>query len=63
MAGKGSSTGRKGGFINVSDQNVYEAIRKRAYELYCKRGRTDGNDMKDWFEAEKQVRKEMGSMR
>lgn len=57
------NTGRTSTFMNVSDQKVYEAIRKRAYELYCKRGRTHGNDMKDWLEAEKQVKKELGAGR
>ncbi len=57
------NTGRTSTFMNVSDQKVYEAIRKRAYELYCKRGRSHGNDMKDWLEAEKQVKKELGAGR
>ncbi len=57
------NTGKTNAFMNISDQKVYEAIRKRAYELYCKRGRTHGNDMKDWLEAEKQVKKELGTGR
>lgn len=57
------TTGKAGNYLNISDPRVYEAVRKRAYELYCKRGRNDGNDMQDWLEAERQVRKEMGMMR
>ncbi|MFA4971089.1 MAG: DUF2934 domain-containing protein [bacterium] len=57
------NTGKTNTFMNISDQKVYEAIRKRAYELYCKRGRTHGNDTKDWLEAEKQVKKELGAGR
>lgn len=49
--------------LNVSNEKVFEAIRKRAYDLYCKRGYTNGNDMKDWLEAEKQVKREMGLSR
>lgn len=56
-------TGRTGGWLDVSDPKVYEAIRQRAYELYCNRGRAEGNDMQDWLQAEKEIRREMGSMR
>lgn len=30
-------------------------IAKRAFELYEARGRTPGNDLEDWFEAERQI--------
>ncbi len=53
----------QGHTLNISDAKVYEAIRARAYELYCKRGYANGNDMKDWLEAEKQVKREMGITR
>ena len=29
-----------------------EEIRRRAYELYEQRGRTDGHDAEDWLHAE-----------
>lgn len=32
-----------------------EKIRRRAYELYEKRGRTDGSDFEDWVRAEAEV--------
>lgn len=31
-------------------------IRKTAYELYCLRGGTPGDDVADWLEAERLVR-------
>ncbi len=31
------------------------AIRSRAYELYEERGRQDGFDQEDWFQAEAEV--------
>ncbi len=34
-----------------------ELIRKKAYELWEKRGRTNGNAMKDWLEAERIIKK------
>jgi Protein of unknown function (DUF2934) len=32
-----------------------ERIRRRAYELYEQRGRTDGSDLEDWVQAEAEV--------
>jgi hypothetical protein len=34
----------------------HEEIASRAYELYISRGRTDGHDVGDWLEAERQIR-------
>ena len=49
--------------LDISNEKVFEAVRKRAYELYCKRGYQHGSDFSDWVEAEKQVKKEMGLTR
>jgi hypothetical protein len=32
-----------------------EKIRLQAYEIYVERGRTDGQDLGDWFQAEKEL--------
>jgi hypothetical protein len=32
-----------------------EEIRLRAYEIYVERGRTDGQDVEDWIQAEKDL--------
>ena len=32
-----------------------EKIRRRAYELYEQRGRTDGSELEDWVQAEAEV--------
>ena len=32
-----------------------EQIRLRAYELYVERGRAEGQDIEDWFQAEKEL--------
>ncbi len=34
----------------------YDAIARRAYELYEARGRTDGHDLEDWLNAELELR-------
>lgn len=39
-------------------QSVTEMIRKRANEIYLKRGARPGNDWADWFEAERQIKSE-----
>ncbi len=33
-----------------------EQIRRRAYELYEARGRKSGNELKDWLQAEAEIR-------
>lgn len=37
---------------DVSDADVA----RRAYELYCDRGREDGHDIDDWLNAERKLR-------
>ena len=38
-----------------SSSELNERIRCRAYELYEQRGREDGHDLDDWFQAESEV--------
>ena len=40
------------GSINV---DKYEEVRRKAYEIYEQRGRTDGHDFDDWLSAESKV--------
>ena len=35
---------------------IEQQIRQRAYELYEQRGRTDGHDLDDWFQAEYEIK-------
>ena len=35
---------------------IEEAIAMRAYEIYLDRGKTDGNDVDDWLQAENELR-------
>ena len=35
---------------------TFEEIRANAYEVYVQRGRIDGFDIKDWLQAEKELR-------
>ncbi len=38
-----------------------DLVSRRAYELYEKRGRTDGEDVNDWLRAEAEVRASLGA--
>jgi len=33
-----------------------QQIQQRAYELYEQRGRTDGHDLEDWLQAEREIK-------
>lgn len=37
-------------------------IAARAYELYVERGCTDGHDLEDWFEAERELTEQDATM-
>jgi hypothetical protein len=37
--------------------NDPEAVAKRAYEIYLRRGGNDGADLDDWLEAERELRR------
>ena len=37
------------------DAKDYEAIARRAFELYVERGCEDGHDLEDWLRAEREV--------
>lgn len=42
-------------------ESIGSAISRRAFELYCARGRQHGYDVEDWLYAEREVRYETGS--
>lgn len=60
ILGKNNSEAKKGSALNISNDKVFELIKKRAHDLYCRRGRVHGRDIGDWIEAERQVKKELG---
>ena len=43
--------------------DLHEAIRRRAEEIYIRKGRVPGHDLENWAQAEKQVREEAESGR
>ncbi|MEI6438040.1 MAG: DUF2934 domain-containing protein [Candidatus Omnitrophota bacterium] len=44
----------------VSDDQLFNLTREKAYELYIKRGCSAGDSLKDWYKAEELVKKELG---
>lgn len=44
------------GWHTPADPDYREAVEKRAYEIYERRGCVHGYDQKDWFEAEKSLK-------
>jgi 1-aminocyclopropane-1-carboxylate deaminase/D-cysteine desulfhydrase-like pyridoxal-dependent ACC family enzyme len=47
----------------VTERDLNEEIAKVAYDLYKKRGMTDGHHYEDWLEAEKIVMKEYAKLK
>ncbi len=47
------------GIVSASkagEESYFEAVKRKAYELYEKRGKQHGMDMHDWFIAENELR-------
>ncbi|MCP9447669.1 MAG: DUF2934 domain-containing protein [Nitrospira sp.] len=67
----GPSKGRSSAAVAASVSNkpielpdgMWERIAKKAYELWEQRGRQDGNDLRDWFDAEAIVMEEIHEAR
>jgi hypothetical protein len=45
----------KGTLKNMSQEELRALIEKKAYEMFSKRGWSHGNDLGDWYQAEKAV--------
>ena len=41
----------------VQQPPTHEQIARRAFEIYARRGYTDGNHTQDWLQAERELRK------
>lgn len=51
--GRETSTGKR---AKSSSQPTREDIERRAYEIYIERGGTEGCEMEDWLQAERELR-------
>ncbi len=50
-----TKSGKETGASLLTGDALHQRIAERAYELYRGRGRRDGDDLKDWYEAEQLV--------
>ena len=56
MARKSMNKASSGSATTVSQNQLTDMIRKKAYELYEKRGKKQDRDMDNWLEAERIVK-------
>lgn len=57
---KASATGKSGKPRKPLARNpTVQEIQSLAYEIYVRRGRTDGQDLEDWFQAETELIEDM----
>lgn len=47
--------------IAASPLDIHAEISKRAYSLWCERGRPDGSPEEDWYLAEREFQQSLGS--
>ncbi len=45
--------------LTIRDEELYERVAQRAYQLYQERGEEPGHDLADWFAAEQLVQAEL----
>jgi hypothetical protein len=46
--------------VTVNLQDYIDQIRARANEIYLNRGNAPGDDLSDWLQAEKEIKKKYG---
>jgi Protein of unknown function (DUF2934) len=45
--------------LTISDEELYERVARKAYELYQQRGEEPGHELEDWLTAERLVHEEL----
>ena len=45
--------------LTIRDEELYDRVAQRAYQLYQERGEEPGHDLADWFAAEQLVKAEL----
>jgi hypothetical protein len=45
--------------LHITDEELYQRVARKAYELYQQRGEIAGHDLNDWLTAERLVRAEL----
>lgn len=55
--------GRNAADLAVREQELRERVAQKAYDLYEKRGRTDGYNVEDWLEGERLLSEQVADQR
>ncbi len=45
--------------LTISDEELYDQVARKAYDLYEQRGEEHGHDLDDWLTAERLVQEEL----
>ncbi len=45
--------------VTISDEELYERVARKAYELFQQRGEVPGHEVDDWLVAEQMVKEEL----
>ena len=45
--------------LTISDEELYDQVARKAYELYEQRGEEHGHDLDDWLAAEHLIQEEL----
>jgi hypothetical protein len=45
--------------LTISDEELYERVTRKAYDLYLARGEEPGHELDDWLTAERLVNEEL----
>lgn len=45
--------------MSIPQDQLTDVIRKKAYELYEKRGKKQGHDLDNWLEAERMIKQKI----
>ncbi len=56
MAGKSTNKATSNTEMSIPQDQLTDMIRKKAYELYAKKGKKPGHDMDNWLEAERIIK-------
>ena len=59
MARKATNKTSSNQGMSIPQDQLTDMIRKKAYDLYEKRGKKQGHDMDNWLEAERMIKQKI----
>lgn len=59
-SGRGATKATKArGHRHVTPELLFSMTKERAFEIYSQRGHNPGDEMSDWLEAERQIKRDL----